>query len=314
MSPARRVTELRSDVARSPRHAEARDLTRRSTRFIRCDNQRITNDTSRPGTRASRGTDPQAGAHRHQPGAGFSRRRFWARACHSSMAPPSTSRCPPLQRDLHATGADAQWVVESYAIFLAALILTGGALGDRLGRRRVLCHGVAIFTLASVWCGLAPTIGLLIAGRAVQGIGGALLVPGSLPSSPPRSTSSGAAPPSAPGHPSPPSRGAWPGAGRLARADRLVALGVLHQRAARRRSCWSILYRHVPESRDEAATGTARLARRGAGDRRPRRVDLRADRGRRDEPGAAAGAGGVRGRRRRAGALRRRRGARARRR
>ncbi len=87
---------------------------------------------------------------------------------------------PTLQRDLHATGADVQWVVEAYALFLAALILVGGSLGDRLGRRLVYVTGIIIFTLASLWCGLAPNVTQLIAGRAVQGIGGALLVPGSL--------------------------------------------------------------------------------------------------------------------------------------
>ncbi len=87
---------------------------------------------------------------------------------------------PALQRDLRATGADVQWVVESYALFLAALILVGGSLGDRLGRRIVYAVGIGIFTLASVWCGLAPNVTQLIIGRAVQGIGGALLVPGSL--------------------------------------------------------------------------------------------------------------------------------------
>ncbi len=87
---------------------------------------------------------------------------------------------PTLQRDLAATGSDAQWVVESYSLFLAALILVGGSLGDRLGRKRIYAVGIALFTLASVWCGLAPNVGVLIAGRAVQGIGGALLVPGSL--------------------------------------------------------------------------------------------------------------------------------------
>ena len=87
---------------------------------------------------------------------------------------------PALQADLGATAAGVQWVVESYALFLAALILVGGALGDHLGRRRVFVAGVALFTAASVWCGLAPNVGQLIAARAVQGIGGALLVPGSL--------------------------------------------------------------------------------------------------------------------------------------
>jgi len=87
---------------------------------------------------------------------------------------------PALQRDLHATGADVQWVVEAYALFLAALILVGGSLGDRLGRRLIYVVGIIIFTLASLWCGLAPNVTQLIAGRAVQGVGGALLVPGSL--------------------------------------------------------------------------------------------------------------------------------------
>ncbi|MDP9375821.1 MAG: MFS transporter, partial [Chloroflexota bacterium] len=87
---------------------------------------------------------------------------------------------PVLQADLGATAAVVQWVVESYALFLAALLLTGGALGDRLGRRRIYAAGVAIFAAASVWCGLAPNVGQLIAARAAQGVGGALLVPGSL--------------------------------------------------------------------------------------------------------------------------------------
>ncbi|MGH3452506.1 MAG: MFS transporter, partial [Haloechinothrix sp.] len=87
---------------------------------------------------------------------------------------------PALQRDLDATASAVQWVVESYALFLAALILVGGSLGDRYGRRRVFALGVALFAAASVWCGLAPDANQLIAARAVQGIGGALLVPGSL--------------------------------------------------------------------------------------------------------------------------------------
>jgi EmrB/QacA subfamily drug resistance transporter len=87
---------------------------------------------------------------------------------------------PALERDFRATVVDAQWVVEAYALFLAALILVGGALGDRFGRRLLFATGVALFTLASVGCGLAPAVGWLIAARALQGIGGALLVPGSL--------------------------------------------------------------------------------------------------------------------------------------
>lgn len=87
---------------------------------------------------------------------------------------------PVIQVDLHATAAEAQWVVEAYALFLAALILVGGSLGDRLGRRRIFATGVAVFTAASIACGLAPHIQALIVARAVQGIGAALLTPGSL--------------------------------------------------------------------------------------------------------------------------------------
>ncbi len=71
-------------------------------------------------------------------------------------------------------------MVEAYALFLAALLLVGGAAGDRFGRRRVFLLGVALFAAASVWCGLAGSVRELILARALQGIGGALLVPGSL--------------------------------------------------------------------------------------------------------------------------------------
>lgn len=87
---------------------------------------------------------------------------------------------PALQRNLGATVAQVQWVVEAYALFLSALLLVGGSLGDRYGRRRIFLFGVAGFAAASAWCGLAPGIGQLIAARAVQGIAAALLVPGSL--------------------------------------------------------------------------------------------------------------------------------------
>ena len=87
---------------------------------------------------------------------------------------------PALQANLNATAIDVQWVVESYALFLAALLLLGGSLGDHFGRKKIYGIGVALFALASMWCGLAPNVGQLIVARAVQGIGGALLVPGSL--------------------------------------------------------------------------------------------------------------------------------------
>src|SRR5580658_1926502 len=87
---------------------------------------------------------------------------------------------PALQSALHATLSDVQWVVESYALFLAALLLIGGALGDVYGRRMVFAVGVALFSAASAYCGCSPDIRWLIIARGVQGVGGALLIPGSL--------------------------------------------------------------------------------------------------------------------------------------
>ena len=87
---------------------------------------------------------------------------------------------PAIQSALKADAFQAQWVVESYALLLASLLLVGGALGDRFGRRRVFAIGVALFGLASAGCALAGSVHELIAARAVQGVGAALLVPGSL--------------------------------------------------------------------------------------------------------------------------------------
>jgi EmrB/QacA subfamily drug resistance transporter len=87
---------------------------------------------------------------------------------------------PAIQRDLSASVYQAQWVVESYALLLASLLLVGGALGDRLGRRRIFLIGVGIFGAASLACALSQSVAQLIAARAVQGLGAALLVPGSL--------------------------------------------------------------------------------------------------------------------------------------
>jgi EmrB/QacA subfamily drug resistance transporter len=87
---------------------------------------------------------------------------------------------PFLQTDLHATAIGIQWVVEAYSLFLSALLLVGGSLGDRYGRRRIFDIGVVIFAIASALCGLAANIEQLIIARAVQGVGGAMLVPGSL--------------------------------------------------------------------------------------------------------------------------------------
>ena len=87
---------------------------------------------------------------------------------------------PALQASFHATVVSMQWVVESYGLFLAALILVGGSLGDLFGRRLMFLLGVAIFAAASVACGLASNISQLIIARSIQGLGAALLVPGSL--------------------------------------------------------------------------------------------------------------------------------------
>ena len=87
---------------------------------------------------------------------------------------------PRIGEELGATFGDLQWIVNGYTLALASLILLGGSLGDRLGRRRVFLVGAAWFTLASVACALAPTPILLIAARVLQGVGAALLTPGSL--------------------------------------------------------------------------------------------------------------------------------------
>jgi EmrB/QacA subfamily drug resistance transporter len=87
---------------------------------------------------------------------------------------------PFLQTNLNATAIGIQWVVEAYSLFLSALLLVGGSLGDRYGRRRIFNIGVVVFAIASGLCGMAANIEQLIAARAMQGIGGAMLVPGSL--------------------------------------------------------------------------------------------------------------------------------------
>src|SRR5206468_5455278 len=87
---------------------------------------------------------------------------------------------PALQTNLNASIVDVQWVIEAYSLLLSALLLVGGSLGDHYGRRRVFLAGVALFAVASAWCGLAANIGQLIVARAAQGLGAALLVPGSL--------------------------------------------------------------------------------------------------------------------------------------
>src|SRR5579871_2233275 len=87
---------------------------------------------------------------------------------------------PQIGAALHAGVAGLQWIVDAYTLSFAALLITAGVIGDRLGSRRVYLGGFLIFTIASIFCGLAPNIGVLIAARALQGCGAALLVPSSL--------------------------------------------------------------------------------------------------------------------------------------
>jgi EmrB/QacA subfamily drug resistance transporter len=87
---------------------------------------------------------------------------------------------PDIGRDLHASTSTLQWILNGYTLTLAALILLGGSLGDRYGRRRIFVLGTGLFTIASLLCAVAPNAELLVVARLVQGVGGALLTPGSL--------------------------------------------------------------------------------------------------------------------------------------
>jgi EmrB/QacA subfamily drug resistance transporter len=162
---------------------------------------------------------------------------------------------PRIGRQFHASAASLQWTVNGYTLTLAALILLGGSLGDRYGRRRVFVIGVSWFAVASALCGLAPNIEFLIAARALQGIGGALLAPGSL------------AIIESSFHPDDRSKaiGAWSGMGGVAGAVGPFLGGWLVQTATWRLVFWInvplavlvvlVAIRHVPESVDPQATG-----------------------------------------------------------
>ena len=162
---------------------------------------------------------------------------------------------PAIQRDLAAGTAAVQWVTNAYLLTLGALVLIGGAAGDRFGRRRVFLIGVAVFALASVASGLAPTVELLIAGRAVQGIGAALLTPGAL------AVIGSAFPPDERGK----AFGTWAGAGALFGMIGPLLGGWLADAADWRFIFWInvplaaltavITLRAVPESRDPEAKG-----------------------------------------------------------
>src|ERR1041384_148454 len=88
-----------------------------------------------------------------------------------------TTALPVIRTDLHSGLSGLEWTVKAYTLTFAVLLLTGAALGDRFGRRRVFTIGVSIFTLASAAAALSPTIGALDAARAVQGLGGAIVMP-----------------------------------------------------------------------------------------------------------------------------------------
>src|SRR5438067_8613278 len=87
---------------------------------------------------------------------------------------------PKLASSLHAGISGLQWVVDGYVLAFASLLLTGGILGDRYGRKRMFLSGLAVFTIFSLACGLSQSTGQLIAFRALQGVGAALLMPGTL--------------------------------------------------------------------------------------------------------------------------------------
>jgi EmrB/QacA subfamily drug resistance transporter len=158
---------------------------------------------------------------------------------------------PVLQRELDASMSQAQWVVEIYLLFLSALILVGGAAGDRFGRRRVFALGVVLFAAASLWCGFATDIPQLVFARGLQGVGGALLAPGSLAliSASFRDEARGRA------------IGTWSGFSAIAAGLGPVVGGWLIEHGSWRWAFWinvplavfvlAVLYWRVPESRNE---------------------------------------------------------------
>jgi len=162
---------------------------------------------------------------------------------------------PILQAEFHATLTQAQWVVEAYTLFLAALTLVGGSLGDRLGRRRIFAVGVLLFAGASAWCGAASSTSQLIVARALQGIGGALLTPASL------ALISASFEPERRGK----AIGTWSGFSAILAGLGPVGGGWLIEHASWRWVFWiniplallalAILFARVPESRDDSARG-----------------------------------------------------------
>ena len=170
---------------------------------------------------------------------------------------------PAMGEDLNADMGGLQWIVNGYMLLLASLILLSGSLGDRLGRRRMFVTGVVWFALASVICAVAPNLEVMIAGRVLQGIGGALLTPGSLAILQTTFRHSDRAR----------AVGAWSGLTSVAAAVGPFVGGSLVDSGS-----WRLIFvinvpialvtvlvtlRHVPETRDESAAGKLDLA--GAG-------------------------------------------------
>jgi EmrB/QacA subfamily drug resistance transporter len=162
---------------------------------------------------------------------------------------------PDIGRDLHASTSTLQWILNGYVLTLASLILLGGSLGDRYGRRRIFVTGTGVFTVASLLCAVAPNAQLLVVARLVQGIGGALLTPGSL-----AMVESGFRPVDRAR-----AIGAWSGLGGVAGALGPLVGGLLVGAVS-----WRAVFvinlplgifivvmagRHVPETRDPAAGG-----------------------------------------------------------
>ena len=162
---------------------------------------------------------------------------------------------PTIGRHLNASLAELQWTVTGYTLSLAGLILLGGSLGDRAGRRRVFLIGVVWFALASALCGAAPNIYVLIGARVLQGVGGALLTPGSL----------AIIQASFAQNERPRAVGAWSGLGGVAAAVGPLVGGWLVQAASWRwvfllnlplaAAVLAVTVRHVPETRDPSASG-----------------------------------------------------------
>ena len=163
---------------------------------------------------------------------------------------------PALQANLGATVVDVQWVIESYALLLAALLLIGGSLGDHYGRRRIFVTGIILFGIASACCGLSANVRQLITARGFQGLGAALLVPGSL------AIISASFPNAERGR----AIGTWSGATAITAAIGPVLGGWLIEHISWRAIFFinlplalivlAISLRHVPESRDETEKGS----------------------------------------------------------